>query len=348
MRWFGWLPGVNTAPAFGLHLKFPVTRIAQVSFNPVENGYQLDRFLSLELPPECVENDSFVQPEAVGSLLRAALAKADFGRRAVVSIPNRKAIIRNLQVPRNVIDGPEDEEIVETVFQHADIQGVALNDLLFDFYVDERGGDDDAISDVMAVAARQEDAYPFIECVEAAGIRVCGVTVDSVALARLFQYALSVMPQESKYLVVSHIAEDRIHLIAFRNGSPLPIYFREQEYALQKQLGRMQERDSEEYARSITESVVNVIERQISMFLSAVPQATSSLETLFLSGIYSRVPDIDSELSRLGLALQWLSVPDLVQVSETIATPDAEQISGAQIAVGLAMIAADSRRLIVS
>lgn len=205
----GWNIFENKISALGLDISGAAIKIFELQAGG--NGAQTAAFCDTSLPKGVVSGDAIMDSETLSHLIRQSLEKPQGGRfttkYAVASLPESKSFVRVIHMPR--LAEAEAENAV--LFEAEAYIPLPLDQVYLDWQPlrDKDGG-----MEVLIIAASRETVDKYLECLEASGLRLAALEVESQSLAR----ALSLGPQSGPALIAD-LDAFRTNLVLVEDGS---------------------------------------------------------------------------------------------------------------------------------
>lgn len=171
-------------PPMGLDLSDLSVKLIQIDKSV--RGYAVRSYARSDILNNGIRNGEIQHPEEVTKAIKRALEKSlpkkPNTRRVVCSIPETKAFLRIIEMPKM-----EKKEMAEAI--HWEIEEnipLGIDQVYYDYQVLEKklGQDDGKHQNVLIVAVSRSIVDSFIRVVQDAGLEVMGMEVESVAQAR--------------------------------------------------------------------------------------------------------------------------------------------------------------------
>lgn len=171
-------------PPLGLDLSDLSVKLIQIDKSV--RGYSVRSYARADILNNGIRNGEIQQPEEVINAIQRTLSKSlprrPSTRRVVCSIPETKAFLRIIEMPKM-----EKKEMDEAIrWEIEENIPLSIDQVYYDYQVLEKkfGKDDGKHKNVLIVAVSRSIVDSFIEVVQGAGLEVIGMEVESVAQAR--------------------------------------------------------------------------------------------------------------------------------------------------------------------
>jgi len=190
-------------------------------------GHVIRSFAKSSIPRKSIENGEIQDPDAVVQAIKSVIEKGKpkktNTRRVMCSIPETKAFLRVIDMPKM-----SEEEMKEAI--HWEIEEnipLAIDQVYYDYEVLKSSLSQGKKNreDVLIVAVARRVVDSFIEVVEKAGLEVMGMEIESLAQARCL---LPDAQKEGRSVLVLDIGDRRTSLlfsvgnsIAFTSSTPI-------------------------------------------------------------------------------------------------------------------------------
>jgi len=171
-------------PPLGLDLSDLSVKLIQIDKSV--RGYAVRSYARADILNNGIRDGEIQNPEEVKNAIKRALEKSlpqkPNTRRVVCSIPETKAFLRIIEMPK-MSKKEMDEAIKWEIEENIPL---SIDKVYYDYQVLEKklGEDDGRHKNVLIVAVSRSIVDSFIEVVQDAGLEVMGMEVESVAQAR--------------------------------------------------------------------------------------------------------------------------------------------------------------------
>lgn len=165
-------------PAFGLDISDSSIKFAKLKKR--RGSLALANFGEMPLEPGVVEGGEIKDSEALVKVLRSIVSKAGGSRYAVCSLPEEKAFLQVIQMPKMT-----PEELNQAVrFEAENYIPLPIEKMYLDFQQVEPVADHLDHSDVLLVAFPRVIADNYVSCLRRAGFRPIALETESLAISR--------------------------------------------------------------------------------------------------------------------------------------------------------------------
>lgn len=180
----------RTSSVIGLDIRMNEVRLIQLRHE--KQTYWLEHIEIIALPPRAIMDAKIQMIDQVAACLHAEVKRLQLeGMPAVVALPIQSVITKRIQVTKNSINEPKQNEFTENISRH--FPGVT-QELCYDYAV--LPATDILQDQALLVATRSEQLNNYVNAVERSGLLVKIVDVDIYALARAAKFtqpAISLM-----------------------------------------------------------------------------------------------------------------------------------------------------------
>ena len=158
--------------------------IKLVQLEETADGYRLNGFSVVSLPPDAVSEGTIKDPPVVIEAIKEAVVKARVrGTDAVIGVSGHSVIMKKVSLPRVA-----SEELADAIPLEAEHHiPFPIDDVYLDFQVVGEPGGNDGPLDVLLVAVKKAKVDEYVAVVEEAGLHPVVVDVDAFALANQFE-----------------------------------------------------------------------------------------------------------------------------------------------------------------
>ncbi len=280
---------------FGLDLGESSIKVFQL-----EKDGNLDRirsFNSAEITAGIIENGQIIEPEKLSQIIREVINSAGpkkiNTKKVICSIPESKVFLRTISIPLI-----KEKEAIEAVKWEIEA-GIPLkiDEVYFDWqFMDQSDGK----QNVLTVAVSKEVVDNLVKVLEACGLSVCGMEMESIPTTR------SLVPHNSGekdvYLIVD-VGTLKTSFIIIRSGVPcftssIPFSSRGITDLIASQMGINRE---EAEKIKISQGIEHSSEGQNNPILALVRPLLENLSTEIERTIdfYHTFPDSDAEIKKV-------------------------------------------------
>ncbi len=166
--------------AVGLNLSS--SRLSIVELLKSRNGFTIANMAREEIPPDCMVKGEVQDAQILSNSLKEVWRKNKISDRKVfIGIANQKVIAKEIRIP--VIN---DDEIKNSIqYQISDFIPIPRNNILYDYYVVEKGEDH---SRIMLVGAMKSMINDVVSSFKKAGLLAQAIDLNCFALYRTVNY----------------------------------------------------------------------------------------------------------------------------------------------------------------
>jgi len=184
MSWF------NRTQKASLSIDISVSAIKLLELSRTGNGYRVEHFSIISLP-----HDFAMQKKISSTILAEGIKKAweESGstlKQAVVAVSESAIMTKTISLPASLTDDEIEEELIMSADQYLPY---SLDDLYFDYAVQNINKNNPEMVDVLLVASRRENVDNRIEALSLAGLKASIVDVEAYAMRNAF----SILPTPS-------------------------------------------------------------------------------------------------------------------------------------------------------
>jgi type IV pilus assembly protein PilM len=175
-----------------LGLDITTSSIKLIELAMAGGQYRVESYAAEATPPNAINENTLVDPEAVGEAIRRAVKKSGTTIREVaVAISGDAAITKVIQMPKSLRDADLETQVEMQADQYIPFP---MDEVSYDFEVlgpNEKDGDS---IDVLLVASRSENVEQLRTAVTAAGLQPRIVDVEAFALENACRLMTHQMP----------------------------------------------------------------------------------------------------------------------------------------------------------
>ncbi len=195
--------------AFGIDISDTAIKVMQLEKSGL--NYRVLGFLDHALPKGIIANDAILNESALINHIANILRHPDFGkikgRNAVVSIPESKAFVRVMQIPKST-----EEQVAGAVpFEVEQYIPIPVDQAYLDWQII---GERDEKINILVAAAAKEYVDPYLRILKAAGLKPIVFEVESAACAR----ALIGPEQLVKSVLIVDMNSHRTSMVVVEKG----------------------------------------------------------------------------------------------------------------------------------
>ncbi|MDH4330174.1 MAG: type IV pilus assembly protein PilM [Candidatus Moranbacteria bacterium] len=316
--------------AFGLDINDLSVKIVQLK--KTADSYEINGYGYASIPPGVVSGGEIIKKDILVSKIQEAITNSKprkiKTKKVICSLPESKSFLRIISMPKL-----EEAEMAEAIKWEIEANiPLPLNRVYYDWQIlDQKiqeGKTKDSV-DVLVLASAKTVVGQFIEIIEAAGLEVINLEVESIAQAR----SLIREDDKSTSLIVDMGKENISFLFAVGNipcfTSSIPLSLRSFDEAIAKEMsisageaekikinygiGSVAKEDQIFRAlRPILNSLVNEIEKSIDFYLNGLKYSKSVDKTIVCGGGANAkgiIPYLSKKLGReIILGNPWVNV----------------------------------------
>lgn len=299
-----------------------------VSLSQQGQGYQIDSYAIVSLPPTAVVDGSVEnQSEVSDAIERGLKICGNKLKHAVVAVPSSAVITKRLEIS-NAFTGLDLEEQVK--IEADQFIPYALDEVALDFEVVGPVDKHPNLNEILLVACRRDDVDSREEAVNAAQLKCDIVDVDTFAIERLLPLLDDFAPEALVGLV--DVGAATLTLNVFRDGKI--IYNREQAFGGNELTNAIHQQYGLEIGEVEQKLRTGELDDEIREMLvmpfrqSVIQQVSRALQFFYSSGVQSQL----TELYLAGGTAGIEGLPELMQ--EEIGVPTKVANPFARVGVG--------------
>ena len=240
--------GIYADPILGIDIGSSAVKLLQLGER--NNKFHIEHYEVEPLPVGAVVEKSIKDSDVVVDVIKKIISKSNIKTKlASISVPNSEAIIRVIQVDRELTD----KEIASEIELEADrYVPYALDEVNLDFEVMGTCAKNNRLVDVLLAVSKSENVDNRVDLLSQAGLIARIVDVDSFAIERAFPLVLQQLPEQGKNKIVAlfDIGATITTLNVFNNMNS--IYTKEQVFGGQHLIDEIQTRYGLSYEEAIT------------------------------------------------------------------------------------------------
>jgi Tfp pilus assembly PilM family ATPase len=197
-------------PLIGLDIR--PHKLTLIQTRKTRHGFQVERAMTAAVPGDLFDQGKIRHWETLKLILHGLVQQCGLrGIAAAIHMPATQVRTRQIQLPEGLPDAEIEAEIHAQI--QRDLPGMS-EALCMDFVVLQAG---EGYVNVFSAAARQEYLMNYVHCVNASGLRVKIVDVDTHALVRAVNYAYG--SDETDYLQgIFHADSDTATLAVYNRN----------------------------------------------------------------------------------------------------------------------------------
>lgn len=203
-------------PPRRIGLTLDQTALQLVELEKVGKHYVLHHCSKTPLPTKKTGEDfSFVHPACV-DFLKQTLQKYNITTKQVaLGLPYASALFKTIALDKNLTE----REIALQVRTHAEAYfNYPVSELRMDFELLGLSKENPGLREVRWIAARRVEVEKALEVLDAVGLSVTSVGVDSYALCSVANYYIEKQHVSAAYLVVLHLYDSALLCVAIEKG----------------------------------------------------------------------------------------------------------------------------------
>jgi len=190
--------------------------IKAIQFKESNNGYQLERFGTISIPPELIVDGSILDSPRVVEAIKELIANTKIKTKdTVLSVSGHSSvIIKRISLPEMT-----EEELSESIkFEAEQYVPFDIEDVNLDFQILGPGEDDGQI-DVVIVAVKKDKIEEYVSTVKEAGLRPIIVDVDAFALENMYEINYEI--EDNRNVALVNIGANTINMNIIKGGFSL-------------------------------------------------------------------------------------------------------------------------------
>ncbi|MDR1662241.1 MAG: pilus assembly protein PilM [Azoarcus sp.] len=190
-------------------------------------GLRVERYVIEALPRAAVVDGNIANFDAVAGSVRQALRRFGSGiKNVAIALPASAVFTKKIILPAGLRELEMETQVEAEAAQYIPF---ALDEVNLDFQVVGAAGTPGEV-EVLVAASRKEKIEDRVGVVEACGLKVAVVDVESLALEAAFELAVRQLPSagSGKLIALVNIGAAVMNFSVFRNGQKL--YSREQAF----------------------------------------------------------------------------------------------------------------------
>jgi type IV pilus assembly protein PilM len=154
-----------------------------IAATEVQDGGSVGRTAIVPLQPGVVKEGDLVNREVLADALKDLFARHKLDKTVRVGVANQRVVVRTLQLPL-IQDESELDSAVRFRAQEAIPMPLEQAVLDHQVLVKRDGPDGNKVMDVLAVAARRDMVFGFLEAVRGAGLQPVGIDLSAFGMIR--------------------------------------------------------------------------------------------------------------------------------------------------------------------
>ncbi len=192
----------------GLHINAHALKALQ--FERKGTGVGIKAYTKAVMTKGVIANDVFTDHKLLASFIQKSLMKAQHGsfstNRVVISIPESKSFIRVINMPKMAESQTENA----IIFEAEAYIPLPIDQVYFDWQIIS---EKDSTMDVLLIASPKEYVDAFMDIIEKAGLKLCGIEVEAQSVAR------ALIPEDTKdSILIADMDALKTALIMIENG----------------------------------------------------------------------------------------------------------------------------------
>lgn len=282
--------GTKTAGWVGVDIGSSSVKL--VSLSQQGQGYQIDSYAIVSLPPTAVVDGSVeIQTVVSEAIERGLTICGNKLKHAVVAVPSSAVITKHLEIS-NAFTELELEEQVE--IEADQFIPYALDEVALDFEVLGPVANDPSMNEILLVACRRDDVSTREDTVNGAQLSCDIVDVDTFAIERLLPLLDEFDPDSLVGLV--DIGAATLTLNVFRGGKI--VYNREQAFGGNELTNAIHQQYGLEIPEIEQKLRVGELDKEIMEMLvmpfrqSVIQQVSRALQFFYSSGVQSQLAEL--------------------------------------------------------
>ena len=199
----------------GVDIGYGGIKLAQVSRSG--NTFQLDKFVSVDLPEASIIDDDIQKPDEIVAAIKEGLSQAGIEiRNACVGLSGPNTVIKRLLI--EVEESDKSLDIGEQVIWESEqYLPFSVDDASIDFHII---GDAPKGKDVLVVAATNDVVVAYSSLLAHAGLKLKCIDSSACAIVNVFEYVMKENLENSDETIgILDFGAQKTHFIIYRNGS---------------------------------------------------------------------------------------------------------------------------------
>jgi type IV pilus assembly protein PilM len=303
MSWF------NRNKKASLGIDISGTTIKLLELIRTGNSYRVAHFSIVSLPPDSSSQKRLSTSVVADGIKRALKKSGSSLKQAVVAVTESAIMTKTLSLPASLTDDEMEEELIMTADQYLPY---SLDDLNFDFEIQNINKNNPELVDLLLVASRRENVDDRIEALSLAGLKASIVDVEGYALENAFSILSTsfLNPDKDDHTIaIVDIGSTLTSLTILNNGKV--IYTRSQSIGgkqlteeiqrhygltyenagLAKKQGGLPDNYQETILRPFQKSLIQQIQRSLQSFSSS--STSKNIDGIILAGGCASMIDLD-------------------------------------------------------
>lgn len=163
----------------GLHLNAHALKAVQ--FDRKGGDTHIQGYSNAPMPKGFIANDTFTDRKALADFISKSIQKAQAGSfttdRTIISVPESKSFIRVISM-KKLAEAQTENAII---FEAEAYIPLPIDQVYFDWQII---AEQDATMDVLVIASPKEYVDAYIDIIENAGLKLCGIEVEAQSVSR--------------------------------------------------------------------------------------------------------------------------------------------------------------------
>ncbi len=311
-----WRPG-KKSPLIAIDISTNAAKLLEVSRNG--DDYRVESYAVEPLPLGVISENTIVDIESVGYAVERALRRSETkSNRAIVAVPGSSVITKIVPIPASITDEELESQIILEADQYIPYP---LEEVHLDFDVLGVSKRNPEMLDVLMCASRSENVEMRVAALEAAGLEVDIVDVETYAIENAFKFISDQLPEglARKTIAVADVGSAITTLTIIHDGRT--VYSREQvfggnllteeiqqryglsreEAGMAKKQGGLPRNYETEVLEPFKDAVAHQISRSLQFFSSSAQQ--SNIDHILLGGGCAAIKGLDDLVeSKVGIS----------------------------------------------
>jgi len=308
MSWF------NRKQNTVLSIDISTSAVKLLELSRMGTRYKVESFAIAAFPQDAIADKNIVNVDVIAETIKVALKRSDTKlKRATVAVSGSAVMTKIITLPGSLNDDEMEGQIMIEADQYVPY---SLDELNFDFEVQQVNENNPEMVDVLLVASRKENVADRVEALLKAGLKTDIVDVESFAMENAFSL-LTEQFADSKgahTVAIADIGATVASLNVLHNGKL--VYTREQgfggkqlteeiqrryglsyeEAGLAKRHGGLPDNYTADVLEPFKKAMVEQIQRSLQFFVSS--SANREIDSLVLAGGCASIPGVNKLIEK--------------------------------------------------
>ena len=313
MSWF------NRKQNAVLSIDISTAAVKLLELSKIDTRYRVESFAVAPLPQDAVVDKNIANVNVIADAIKLALKRSDSKlKQATVAVSGSAVMTKIITMPASLTDDEMEGQIMIEADQYVPY---SLDEVNFDFEVQQVNENNPEMVDVLFVASRKENVDDRVEALLKAGLKARIVDVEAFAMENAFSLLSDqfIESTDAKTVAIADIGATMATLNVIHNGRV--VYTREQgfggkqlteeiqrryglsyeEAGMAKRCGGLPDNYAVDVLDPFKRAMVQQIQRSLQFFVSS--SANRGIDSIVLAGGCASIPGVDR------LVEQSLGVP---------------------------------------